>query len=167
MRFVPSKKLAAVTLALAGLAAAPSSQAANATGLLAVSAIVVSTCAVVATPLVFTNYALAILDSTATITVTCTPDVLNYTVGLNEGLGAGSTTSTRKVTFLTNTLNYGLYRDTGRTQNWGNAAGVDTQPSSAGTGTLVKLFTVYGQMPAGQTGAIGTYLDTVQINVVY
>ncbi|SFU38613.1 Spore coat protein U (SCPU) domain-containing protein [Polaromonas sp. YR568] len=166
MRFVPSKKLATVTLALAGLAAAPSSPAATATGVLAVSAIVLSTCVVVATPLVFNNYTLAILNSTATITVTCTPDVLTYTVGLDAGLGGG-TTSTRKVTFLTNTLNYGLYRDAGHTQNWGNSAGVDTQPSSAGTGTLVKLFTVHGQLAANQPGAIGTYLDTVQINVEY
>ena len=166
MQFIPSRRLATVTLALAGLAATSSSPAATATGVLAVSAIVLSTCAVVATPLVFNNYALALLNSTATITVTCTPDVATYTVGMDAGLGGG-TTSTRKVTFGANTLNYGLYRDASHTQNWGSVAGTDTQPSSAGTGTLVKLFTVYGQMAANQTGAIGTYLDTVQINVDY
>jgi spore coat protein U-like protein len=166
MQFIPYKRLATVTLALAGLAATSSSPAATATGVLAVSAIVLTTCAVSATPLVFNNYTLAAVDSTATITVTCTPDVLTYTVGMNAGLGGG-TTSTRKVTLAGNTLNYGIYRDITHTQNWGNVAGTDTQPSSAGTGTLVKTFTAYGQMGANQTALPGTYLDTVQINVEY
>ncbi len=168
MRFI---KLATVSAALAaaGLVYAPVSSAATATTLLAVSAVVLQTCVAAATPIVFGDYTLTALDNTGVITVTCTPDVLTYNVALGAGNGTGATTTNRKLTFLTNTLNYSLFRDSARTQNWGSNPGVDTVASSAATTDLgiVKTFTVYGRLPGSQSGGIGTYADLVQVTVNY
>lgn len=170
MQVTSSARLAALTLTLAGLAAAPSSQAATSSGTLTVSALVLQTCVVAATPMAFPDYALVAVDATATITVTCA-GVPSYTVGLNQGTGSGSTTSARKATSGANTLNYGLYSNVGRTTNWGNTtgAGADVVPSTAAVtdSGAVKTFTVFGNIPAGQTVAPGAYADTVQIDVVY
>lgn len=166
-----SVKLASIALAAASLASAPVSMAATATSSLAVTAVVLSTCVVVSTPLVFGNYTLGSVDASGLVTVTCTPDITNYNVALGAGTGTGATTSARKLTSLsgTETLNYGLYRDSGRTLNWGEVPNVDTVAAADATTTLgpIKTFTVFGRLGAGQAGATGAYLDTVQINVNY
>lgn len=87
MRHSKSIRLASVTLVLAGMGIAPASMAATATGSMLVTASVFSTCAVVATPIVFGSYTQAQLDASALITVTCTPDIGIYNVGLNKGPG--------------------------------------------------------------------------------
>jgi spore coat protein U-like protein len=62
-------------------------------------------------------------------------------------------------------VNYRLYRDAGRTQNWGNSIGTDTL---AGTGNgAAQAITVYGRVPAQSTPAAGTYTDTVAVTVTY
>lgn len=171
MRYSKSIRLASITLALAGLGIAPASIAATATGSLAVTALVLSTCIVAATPVAFGNYSIAARDSTGVITVTCTPDILSYNVALGAGVGAGATVAERKLTsaLSTDTLNYALYRDTLRTQNWGETQNTDTVASTLATTDLgaVKTFSVYGRLNANQTGAIGAYLDAVQITVNY
>ncbi len=165
-------------LALAGVNANAPALAATATGVLPVSAIVANVCIVAATPIVFGTYTQAAIDTTtALITVTCTPGVGAYTVGLDAGAN-GASTADRKVAFAGNTLNYGLYRNIARTLNWGDTtgAGADVVPSSdAATAALgVSTFNVYGKLPGGQMVAglgaalgIGTYVDTVQITVNY
>lgn len=172
MRHSTSIKLASIALAVAGLGSASASIAATATGSLSVTAVVLSTCIVVSTPVIFGGYTLAALDTSGLITVTCTPDVLSYNVALDAGTGTGATTASRKLTATlspTDTLNYALYRDSGRTLNWGEQQNVDTLASSGATTDLgaIKTFAVYGRLSANQTGAIGAYLDTVQITVNY
>lgn len=166
-----SMKLATVTAALAaaGLVYAPVSSAATAQTTLAVAAVVVQTCIAAATPIVFGDYALLALDNTGVITVTCTPDVLTYNVALGAGTGTGATTSARKMTYLTNTLNYALFRNSARTQNWGSTPGTDTVASSAATTDLgtIKTFTVYGRLLGAQAVGIGAYADLVQVTVNY
>jgi spore coat protein U-like protein len=156
-------------LALAGIGATSTALAATAVTGLAVSATVLATCVAAATPVVFGNYTLTALDTTGLITVTCTPDVLAYTVAIDGGTGSGATTSARKLSFGLNTLNYALYLDGSRTQNWGNTQNTDTLAASAATTTVgaVKTFTVYGRLPANQTSAAGVYSDTVQVTVTY
>lgn len=166
-----SFKLASIALAAATLVIAPASQAATATSSLSVTAAVVSTCVVVSTPLVFGNYTLATVDASGMVSVTCTPDIINYNVALGTGTGTGATTSARKLTSVssTDTLSYSLYRDSGRTQNWGDVPNVDTAASASATTTVgpVKTFTVFGRVAAGQVSTTGNYLDTVQVNVNY
>lgn len=90
----------------------------------------------------------------------------NYAVGLGPGLHGGSVT-TRQMQGTTNTaalLNYALYRDTGRTQNWGTATGATVTGTALATPTAL---TVYGQIPAGQNVAADAFTDTVQVTVTY
>ncbi|MBS0288662.1 MAG: spore coat U domain-containing protein [Proteobacteria bacterium] len=143
--------------------------AATSTTSLAVSATVVSDCAVIANPLGFGNYGLTSpsnLDSTSTINVTCTLSV-PFNIGLDAGAGAGATVTNRKLTKVSasQTLNYALYQDSGRTTNWGNTPGTDTV-ASTGTG-LLQAFTVYGRIPMNQTSPSGVYNDTVTVTVTY
>ena len=52
-----------------------------------------------------------------------------------------------------------MFRDAGRTQNWGNTVGTDTL---AGTGNgSSQTLTVYGRLPGSQTLNVGSYTDTV------
>jgi spore coat protein U-like protein len=156
---------AIATIALVGLMPPVAAQAATATGTIAVTATVLSFCTLVATPLAFGNYSQAALASTATVTVTCTSGT-PYNVGLDIGTGSGASVATRKMTFATtNTLNYGLYSDTGHSTVWGSTIGTNTVTGTA-TG-LPQPLTVYGLIPAGQLVAPGAYVDTVTATVTY
>jgi spore coat protein U-like protein len=171
------KKWTHLTLATAlaaGLFGGPAAAQSTATGTLAVSALVISSCIVAPSALVFASYSLQQVDAEGTIGVTCTADVTSYSVALGTGTGSGATVATRKMTAAGGkTLAYGLYRDSGRTSVWGDVGGTDTVASSAGTGaTQAKTFTVYGRIPADQSSAAGSgaglaYTDTVQITVTY
>lgn len=157
---------AAALLCLAPLAVPLSAQAATANSTLAVSATVLNSCVVLPATLLFGNVSSAAnTDATATISVTCTLGA-SYNIQLDEG-GGGGTVSTRKMTSLAaDTLNYALYRDSNRTQNWGETNGVDTV-ADTGDG-LVQTHTVYGRVPTGQTTTpAGAYTDTVNITVEY
>ncbi|MDG4883811.1 spore coat U domain-containing protein [Mesorhizobium sp. WSM4884] len=105
------------------------------------------------------------VDQTSTIGVQCTSGQ-TYNVGLSAGAGAGATVAVRKMTGPgAATVNYTLYRDTGRTQPWGVTIGTDTL---AGTGNgNVQNLTVYGRVPPQATPAAGVYTDTVAITVTY
>jgi spore coat protein U-like protein len=164
-------KFTALALSMALVGAAPAAIAATAITTMGVSALVLSTCIVVATPVSFGDYSLSALDASGLITVTCTPDVSVYTVALDKGTGPGATTTVRKMTpFVVgaSTLNYSLYRDSNRTQNWGDTVG-ELQPSSEAASTLltVKTFPVYGRLMANQAATTGIYLDTIQVTVTY
>lgn len=162
------KIAAAAALSLAFAAQAPLASAATATGTLAVSAVVTNLCVIVTTPVLFLNYTLVQNDVAGTIAVTCTLGVASYNIGLGAGNGTGATTSARKMTSLTTAtpLNYELYRDSGRTQNWGNNAGVDTLDVTSPA--LIATYNVYGRIPAGQgTVAVGAYVDSVQVTLNY
>jgi spore coat protein U-like protein len=69
------------------------------------------------------------------------------------------------LTFLTNTLTYSLYQDSGHATVWGNTIGTNTV---TGTGTgIAQTLTVYGQIPATQYAAPGAYTDTVNVTLTY
>jgi spore coat protein U-like protein len=139
--------------------------AATATGSLIVTATVLASCTVVGSTIAFGNYTSTQTDQTGNIAVLCTNGT-SYNVGLDAGTGTGGTTSVRKLTgSLGGTLNYALYRDSGRTSNWGSTIGTDTQ---TGTGTgLIQNLTVYGRIASGQTPLAGTYTDTVTVTLTY
>ena len=107
------------------------------------------------------------VDSTSIIDIQCsiaTP----YKIGLNAGLGAGATTSNRKMTGPGNkTINYQLYRDSAHTLNWGNDTIVGTDTNNGiGTGSR-QSYTVYGRVLPQTTPPSGSYTDAVTVTVVY
>lgn len=119
-----------------------------------------------ATPSSFT----ADIDQTSTITVRCTSGSA-YNIGLNAGSSSGATVTTRKMNGLTTTtatIGYNLYRDSGRTQNWGNTPGTDTLAQTANGNA--QAFTVYGRVPAASltpAPIAQSYKDTVMVTVTY
>jgi len=129
-----------------------------------VTATVTTTCAISATSLVFGVYTGAQLNSTATVSVTCTnkaPYYVNMGNGQNEDGGwwpwmLGPNGSL---------LSYRLYQNAGRTTVWRNTYNLDGE-SWTGTGAA-NLLTVYGQIPSGQNVAPGSYSDIVVATVTY
>jgi spore coat protein U-like protein len=130
-----------------------------------VTATVSAACEISATALAFGTYSGAVNNSTSTISVTCT-NTTTYNVGLNAGTTTGSTVTARKMAGPSSaTLNYAMYSNSGRTTNWGNTVGTDTV-AGTGDGTAQNL-TVYGQIPAGQSVALGSFTDTIIATITY
>ncbi|MCK1712495.1 MULTISPECIES: spore coat protein U domain-containing protein [unclassified Bradyrhizobium] len=102
------------------------------------------------------------VDATGQLTVTCTPTT-SYTVALNGGT-TGSPPASRKMSKGSETVTYGLYQDSARSQVWGDTSGT-TVP---GTGTgLAQSLIVYGRVPPQPTPSPGLYSDTVVVTVTY
>jgi spore coat protein U-like protein len=139
------------------------------TGSLPVTASVLNDCVLgTITSVAFGNYdptSATPNNNTGSIVVTCTAGDV-YNIGLDAGTFAGATVTTRRMTGPSaGGLSYFLYRDTGRTLNWGVTIGTDTLQQ---TGTdLPQTATVYGQIPASQAVSAGSYSDTVGITVTF
>ena len=113
-----------------------------------VTAVVQAQCTISASTLAFGTYAGWLINASSVLTVTCI-NTTAFNIGLNAGTSTGATVTTRKMTGPTSaTLSYKLFRDSARTQNWGNTVGTDTLLSQ-GNGTA-RQYSVYGQIPAGQ-----------------
>jgi spore coat protein U-like protein len=130
-----------------------------------VTATVPATCTISASALSFGSYTGALINAASALTVTCT-NLATFNIGLNAGTATGATVTTRMMTSPASaTLNYVLFRDSARTQNWGNTVGTDTLVSQ-GTGAAV-MYGVYGQMAAGQFGTPAIYTDTIIATITY
>jgi spore coat protein U-like protein len=131
------------------------------------TAVVLANCTIGTANLSFGNYTGASLNATSTITVNCT-NLAPYNVGLDPGTATGATVTTRKMKITspgTALLAYNLFSNPGYSINWGNTVGIDTV-GGTGTGTAQVLH-VYGQIPAGQFVAPGTYTDTIVATLTY
>ncbi len=102
-------------------------------------------------------------DATNTINVLCTLTT-PYHVRLDRGVH-GSDVTHRQMGNDGNRLNYSLFRDAGRSLNWGETDSVDTVEST-GTGGA-QAFTVYGRIPALQGVGAGSYSDTITVTVSF
>jgi len=165
VRWIPVT-LCACSAALGSAAAL----AGTATSSFNVTATVIDVCAVSAADLGFGTYspiAGSALDGTSTITVTCTLGT-PYNVQLDPGAHGGGSVSTRKMQRTSGgseTMNYSLYRNAGRSLNWGQTDNTDTL-SATGNG-LSQGHTVYGRIPASENVPTGSYSDTVNVTVSY
>ncbi|RCX31307.1 Csu type fimbrial protein [Thioalbus denitrificans] len=103
------------------------------------------------------------IDTTATISPQCT-NTTPYQIGLDDGLHASGTTR-RMQSSGGQYVTYELYRDSGRSQRWGNTENVDTV---TGTGSgAVQPVTVYSRVSPQNTPAAGNYSDTVTVTIFY
>jgi len=99
---------------------------------------------------------------TSTITLRC--PWVPWQVGLNNG--SNNVGNIRRMVGPGNAhITYELYRDSGRTQRWGNTLNSDTVAGN-GNGALQSL-TVYGRVPVQPTPAGGTYSDTVTVTLTF
>lgn len=103
------------------------------------------------------------VDQTSSLSVTCSNNA-PYQVGLDGGTAAGSSIANRLMAgTAAATVQYQIYRDSNRTQIWGNTPGTDTV---GGTGSgSAQAITMYGRVPAQATPAAGTYTTTVTATV--
>lgn len=134
----------------------------------AVSANTIGSCTVATTALDFGNQPNLDTVKTASnlISVTCSAGVL-YDVGLSNGTSGGSGPTTRLMAngATPQAITYGIYRDAGYSQPWGDVAGSNTI-SAIGTGT-VQNYTGRGRIPIQATPPSLTYTDTVVVTVTY
>jgi spore coat protein U-like protein len=146
-----------------------SASGSTSTGTLSVTASVASVCLISNSTLAFGSYdptSATPLNVATTLTLTCTLGT-PYNIGMGVGGGAGATTTLRVLTSGGNTLGYKLFRDSGRTLNWGNTVGTDTLSGTSSGSTLANTINVYGEIPANEAAATGSYTDSVTVTVTY
>lgn len=102
-------------------------------------------------------------DASSNISVTCT-QTTPYHIRFDKGSHGASVTS-RQMANDGSRLNYAIFRDSGRTQNWGETDFVDTTDST-GTG-IAQSFTMYGRIAALQSVPAGSYSDTVTVTITF
>ena len=100
------------------------------------------------------------IHATGQVRVTCTHST-SYSVGLSVG---SFTPTTRRMTKGSEFITYGLHRNPGHSQGWGDTAG--TMETGTGTG-LTQNHTVYGEVLPQTTPSPGTYNDTVIVTITY
>lgn len=158
------------TLALlAGIGFTPA-RAATATTTFAVTATVLSGCAVLATDLIFGNYSSTSAtanDAQSSVIATCTNGVA-YTIAADPGTGSGATEAARSMTGLVGggALNYLMYTNSSHTTLWGDGT-LSTTTFGGTAGLLPTTYTVYGRIPTGQHPAAGLYADLVTVTLSY
>jgi spore coat protein U-like protein len=139
----------------------------TATAQFSVTATVVLSCRIAASDLNFGSYTGKTINATSGILVDC-PSGAKFDIGLSTGTARGANVSSRSMTGPGGaSLGYGLYRNARRTLNWGNTPGVDTEPGTGNANGRAELFTVWGQIPAGQSANPGVYQDTVTATVYF
>ena len=159
--------LATATIAAFGVLGSTVSNAATETDTFDVTATIIASCTISAGDLAFGNYdplAGADLDATSTIAVTCS-NAAPYNLLLSSGLSGNVAARTMDDDATgTQTLNYTLFREAGRTTNWGETIGTDTV-TGTGSGANQNI-TVFGRIPNGQTTPpVGAYTDTITATV--
>ncbi|MBO1056630.1 MAG: spore coat protein U domain-containing protein [Dolichospermum sp. JUN01] len=106
---------------------------------------------------------------TGTVTTNCTAYV-NAVITLGQGFysatGSSNEVPLRRLQngASASYLNYNLYKNSGKTTIWGNST--STGVTVIGTGTEEST-SVYGEIPAGQSVAAGSYTDDVTATVTY
>jgi len=144
-----------------GMAAPALAQTATAN--LSVSATVAKNCSITTTAVAFGSYdpivtnAVAPLDGTGTVVVTCTKGAGTR---IDLGLGVNASGATRRMTGGTDFLTYELYQNTTRTTVWGSGAAAG-QTIAAAPSKAARIFTVYGRIAGAQDVAAASYNDTV------
>jgi spore coat protein U-like protein len=93
----------------------------------------------------------------------------NTTIELGIGQGANGTSVANRRLALSggsDVLNYGLFRDSGRSAVWGVTNGIDTASITLAipnNGSQTGTFRVFGRIPARQNVGVGTYTDRIQM----
>ena len=134
-----------------------------------VGATVLRSCDIETTPLAFGTYDPLVLhvsqplDREASVTITCTKGT-PATIGVNGGLhGSGSARQLANGAAL---LRYELFKDAGRTQQWGDSDADSLQGGEAPS-EAPRTFVVYGRIFPNQDVPVGAYTDSVVVTVEF
>ena len=105
-----------------------------------------------------------VTNGSSSLTATCSATT-PYTISLDGGTTGATDPTKRKMSKASETVTYGLYRNSARTLAWGSTVGTNTQ---GGTGSgLGQSYTVYGQVPVQATPSPGSYTDTIVATTTY
>ncbi|KSV64857.1 hypothetical protein N185_34285 [Sinorhizobium sp. GW3] len=131
-----------------------------------VNAFVAANCAVTTQPVDFGAVGVISrnMDSEGAVIVTCTPGT-TFTIGLSTASGGGNPTA-RKMINGAQSVTYGLYKDSARTQPWGDSALPGSTVSGTGAGAS-QTFPVFGRVQPQTSPPAGVYTDTVIVAVTY
>ena len=161
-------RYARLMFALAGcLALTASLNAATSSAPIEVTAEVVSNCVIATSNLAFGQYdplagnSTQHLDAAANVTMVCTRAT---SAALSLDSGRNSNGATRTLAGSSQRVSYQLYRDSGRTQEWGGGAAGSLQFVSEGVHKPQQV-TLYGRIPPGQEVPSGIYSDVVMATV--
>ena len=152
---------------VASLVFATSLHAASSAAPLDVSAEVASNCVIAVNNLAFGKYdplaqnATQQLDAAAEVTMLCTR---SSRAAIKIDSGRNAIGSSRTLAGGSQHVSYQLFRDAGRTQEWGGGGADGLQFVSEGIHKPQQL-TVYGRIPPGQEVASGVYTDVVTATV--
>jgi spore coat protein U-like protein len=97
----------------------------------------------------------------------------NIDLTVSIGAGSGGSVNSRRMQHAGGTgdfLNYGLFRDPGRSAVWGFTPGIDAltrRVKVQNNRTADITFTVYGRIPAQQDVTPGEYRDSVQVTLSF
>lgn len=164
---VEAARLRRASLGLAAFAvvcAPDAARAAAAAATFTVTANVVATCHVSVSDLAFGIYVGVTIDSTATLTVTCTESTPYY-VNVGDGSHRDASNYPRMIGRDGALLSYRLFQNVGRTVGWRNTYNLDGQ-SGIGSGG-VQTLTLYGRFLPDQSAIPGSYSDAVVVQVTY
>ena len=90
---------------------------------------------------------------------------VSYSISLSKGVSGSY--APRKMQ-LVSSLNYNLYTTVNRATVWGDTTGGTGNVSDGyliGLGTVVRSYTVYGTIPAGENVPAGAYGDVITVTV--
>lgn len=129
-----------------------------------VSANVMANCNITAHDLDFGQHGIldSAVDATGQLDVVCTPGT-SYAISMNNGLNGDGPTQ-RRMMLGGQSILYGLYKDSARSQPWGSSGGEVL--TGTGTGTTVAV-PVHGRVPPQATPGAGLYSDTVVVTITY
>jgi len=128
----------------------------------------VAVCSVATTPVDFGGYDTSLsfpTDRDGAVNVTCTSGV-PYAIRIDAGTNSKGGFVPRKMRLSGGTylLGYNLYRDSARTQIWGDGTGKTYIQTGTGTGVKQSI-PVYGRLPGSQNVAVGAYGDALTVTV--
>lgn len=161
------RKLIAMAAGSLAITATPA-LAATDTDTMLVTANVVNNCVVTAAPMAFgtlANLGTANIDTSATVSLACTPDAA-YDVAMDLGSNAaGSQRQLVNGADSSQLIPYGVFTDAARTNPWGSAVGSTISGTAVGGSATL---TAYGRIPASAAAVTaGSYSDSVTVTVTF
>ena len=127
-------------------------------------------CNVSTNPVIFGNYDVfspVPLDTSGAIIIQCdeTPAVkVDISIGPSPGSGSFDPRTMGQISG-TDSLLYNLYRDTNRSEIWGNGSGNTFTDRKNVNRNKPQVVTVYGRIPPLQNVSAGSYTDTLTVTI--
>lgn len=130
----------------------------------------IAACNVSTNPLIFGSYDVftpAPLDASGTIIVQCDekpPAKVTISIGPSPGSGSFDPRTMDHISG-TDSLYYNLYRDTNRSEIWGDGSGNTFTRRRNVNRNKPRVETVYGRIPPLQDVSAGSYADTLTVTI--